>query len=121
MEPAKCRQLDVYETPQTLVLVGVNTAISVLTDDCLSTLLLTLGSVTTLFMAYFAIEAVRTENRYQLAAYVVTSAVFLSGYVPPLVGSSDGPAHVHEHKRKTEAAVRHLILAALVATVTVSV
>ena len=72
---------------QAVVLIGVNTAISILTADCLSALVLGLGSVTTLFMSYFAIEAVRTENRYQLAAYAVTSAIFLASYVPTLVGS----------------------------------
>ena len=39
-------------------------------------------------MAYFAIDAVRTENPYQLAAYVATSTVLLLASSLPLVASS---------------------------------
>jgi hypothetical protein len=54
---------------EAVVLIGINIAISVIMRDCLTSLLLALSSVTILFMCYFAIEAVRTENVYQLAAY----------------------------------------------------
>lgn len=50
---------------QTAVLVGINTAVAVLVQDCLSTLLMVLASLGTVFMTYFAVEAVRTENIYQ--------------------------------------------------------
>ena len=103
---------------QAVVLIGVNTAISILTADCLSALVLGLGSVTTLFMSYFAIEAVRTENRYQLAAYAVTSAIFLGSYVPPLVGSSDGPMRVHMKGGLKRDDVHALLLVALLCTCT---
>ena len=83
-----------------------------------STLVLALASVTTLFMSYFAIEAVRTENRYQLAAYAVTTAVFLYGYVPPLLGSSDSPMHVHMNRTAVRNEVHSLVLAAFVCTCT---
>ena len=50
---------------QAVVIIGVNTTISVLISDCLSTLVLGLSSSVTLFMSYFAVEAVRTDNSYQ--------------------------------------------------------
>ena len=98
---------------QAVVLLSVNTALSVITDDCLSTLVLGLGSVSVLFMSYFAIEAVRNDNRYQLAAYLASSAVFPSGYVPPLVGASDGPMRLHMHGAKKQEEVRILLFVAL--------
>ena len=54
----------------TLVLVGINVAVGLLESDCHFTLLLSLASMTTLFMSYFALEAVRTENVYQCASTV---------------------------------------------------
>lgn len=50
---------------QAAILIGINIAVSILTDDCLTYLVLGLSSLTTLFMCYFAVEAVRTENIYQ--------------------------------------------------------
>ena len=99
---------------QAAVLIGVNTAIAVLVQDCLSTLVLGLANLTTVFMSYFAIEAIRTENRHQLAAYAITSVVFLSNYVPPIIGSTDGPMHVHMKRLQVEDDVRLLLLVALV-------
>ena len=103
---------------QAVVIIAVNVIISVLVNDCLSALVLGLASVTTLFMSYFAIEAVRTENRYQLAAYAFTSAVFMGSYVPPIVGSSDGPMRVHMRLPRLQEEVRTLLLVALVCTCT---
>lgn len=101
---------------QTAILVGVNVAISVLADDCLTALVLGLSSLTTLFMCYFAVEAVRTENAYQLTAYLACSGLFLSSYLPPVMGMSDGPHHVPmsiPHWDK----VRNLLLVAFICTV----
>ena len=50
---------------QALLLIGANTVLSILVEDCLTTLVLALSSLTVLFMCYFAIEAVRTENKHQ--------------------------------------------------------
>ena len=72
---------------QTFVLIGVNVAIAVLIADCFMILILALASLTTLFMSYFAVDAVRSENVYQLGAYVTTSFVFLTNYIPQFVGS----------------------------------
>lgn len=52
---------------QSAILIGVNVAIGILSDDCLTSLILGISSLVTLFMCYFAIEAVRTENSYQYA------------------------------------------------------
>ena len=52
---------------QSAILIGINVAIGVLAEDCLTWLILALSSLVTLFMCYFAIEAVRTENAYQCA------------------------------------------------------
>ena len=97
-----------------LVEIGINAAISVIAGDCLTSLILALGSLTIVFMCYFALEAVRTENMYQLAAYAVTSAYFLGSYVPPLVGSTDGPHHIHVERSESE--LKALLLAALICT-----
>ena len=93
---------------QSLVLVGVCTAIAILTDDCFSTLILGLASLTTLFMAYFAVEAVRKEDVYQLAAYAASSLIFLVG-LPPMLGVEGG----HRHDRQLEQGVRTLLLVAV--------
>jgi hypothetical protein len=117
--PLRSRLYVLAVLAQALVLIGVNTAISVLTADCPSTLMLTLGSLTTLFMGYFAIEAVRTENKYQLAAYAVVSAVFLTGYLPPLCNGEDGPKHaLSHHDQEVRKEVYTLIYVALVSTCT---
>jgi len=50
---------------QTVVLVALNISVAVLLQDCLALLLSGLASLGVLFMSYFAIEAVRTENIYQ--------------------------------------------------------
>ena len=100
-----------------LVLVGISVAVAVLESDCHFSLLLSLASMTTLFMSYFALEAVRTENVYQcafpppphapparaaraltlrmvpsvrLVAYGLTSLAFLIGFLPPLLGAERG-------------------------------
>lgn len=137
---------------QSAILIGINVAIGVLAEDCLTWLILALSSLVTLFMCYFAIEAVRTENAYQcafllpnptpavccarlklsfshvhtrarlhkiivrrLAAYFNTTFVFLSGYLPPIMGMSDGPHHVPMSAKHAEQ-VRMLILASLICT-----
>ena len=76
---------------QCAVLICVDGTVAVLTGgSCFWILTAGLASVTSLFMAYFAVEAVRTENIYQLAAYVASSIAFLVGFVPPLVGFEEG-------------------------------
>ena len=101
---------------QAVILIGVNIAIAVLVDDCLSALVLTLASVTILFMSYFAIEAIRTDNRHQLAAYAVTSVVFLSTYVPPILGETDGPHMIHVQRLQVDDDVHQLLVVAFVCT-----
>ncbi len=52
---------------QACVVVALNVTVSVVVGDCLTVILLGVSSLTTLFMSYFAVEAVRTENAYQCA------------------------------------------------------
>ena len=49
----------------TLILLGVELAIAVLANDCLTWLFMGLASLSLVFMCYFALEAVRTENFWQ--------------------------------------------------------
>lgn len=51
----------------------------------------------------------------RLAAYVVAAFVFLSGYVPPIMGMSDGPHRAHMSGQHAEE-VRKLLLVALICT-----
>jgi hypothetical protein len=51
----------------------------------------------------------------RLAAYFNTTFVFLSGYLPPIMGMSDGPHHVPMSAKHAEQ-VRMLILASLICT-----
>ena len=50
---------------QMIVLITLNTVVAVLLNDCLATMLTVLSSLGTIFMTYFAVEAVRTDNIYQ--------------------------------------------------------
>ena len=50
---------------QMIVLITLNTVVAVLLNDCLATMLTVLSSLGTVFMTYFAVEAVRTDNIYQ--------------------------------------------------------
>lgn len=52
----------------------------------------------------------------RLGAWLATSAVFLSGYLPPVLGMSDGPHHAAVSPKHAEQ-VRMLLLAALICTV----
>jgi hypothetical protein len=51
----------------------------------------------------------------RLAAYAKTTFVFLAGYLPPIMGMSDGPHHV-PMSVKHAAQVRMLIFASLICT-----
>ena len=65
-------------------------------------------------MAYFAVEAVRTENVYQLAAYLTSSLAFLLGFVPPLVAFEEGEyARSHD---ELAGQIRVLLLVAVIVT-----
>ncbi|KAL1506918.1 hypothetical protein AB1Y20_007782 [Prymnesium parvum] len=69
----------------TLATVGLNLALC-LGADCMLLLELGLSALVAVFVAYFAIEAVRTENQYQLFAYLGLSTAFVPLYVVPLAG-----------------------------------
>ena len=49
----------------TTVLTCINTSIAVLAKDCVVTLVMVLSSLSLVFMCYFAVEAVRTDNFFQ--------------------------------------------------------
>ena len=64
---------------QALLTVGLSLSLAVLAADCLVSILLALLTLAVLSAAYFAVEAVRTENIYQLLAYVSASGACMIG------------------------------------------
>jgi hypothetical protein len=59
---------------QALLTVGLSLSLVVIAADCRVSILLALLTLAVLAAAYFAVEAVRTENAYQLLAYALASA-----------------------------------------------
>ena len=59
---------------QALLTVGLSLSLVVIAADCRVSILLALLTLAVLAAAYFAVEAVRTENAYQLVAYALASA-----------------------------------------------
>eukprot|EP00900_Chrysochromulina_parva_P000924 jgi/Chrpa1/10832/Chrysochromulina_OHIO_Genome00017388-RA len=86
---------------QMIVLITLNTVVAVLLNDCLATMLTVLSSLGTVFMTYFAVEAVRTDNIYQLAAYAGASIAFVAAYVPSIIGNDGATQYFNEHLPKT--------------------
>ena len=54
----------------------------------------------------------------RLMTYAAAAVFFLSSYVPPLVGSADGPSSARVSDPTVQREVRSIILAALVCTCT---
>ena len=59
---------------QALLTLGLSLSLAVIAADCRVSILLALLTLAVLAAAYFAVEAVRTENAYQLVAYALASA-----------------------------------------------
>ena len=59
---------------QALLTVGLSLSLVVIAADCRVSILLALLTLAVLAAGYFAVEAVRTENAYQLLAYALASA-----------------------------------------------
>lgn len=66
---------------QGLTTTGLSLSLAVVSHDCLACIVLALFTLAILFASYFAIEAVRTENVYQLFAYVAASSTGMLGIV----------------------------------------
>ena len=66
---------------QALLTLGLSLSLVVLAADCRVSILLALLTLAVLAAAYFAVEAVRTENAYQLLAYALASAAGMVGLV----------------------------------------
>lgn len=69
-------------TLQAATSIGLSVALAISTADCLVRMTVVMACWTALAACGFAIEAVRTENVYQLAAYAASTAILLCGFVP---------------------------------------
>ena len=65
---------------QASVLVATDTVLALRSGDCITVAATSLLTVSAIFIVYFAVEAIRTENVYQLAAATVISTVVLLVY-----------------------------------------
>ena len=66
---------------QGLLTTGLSVALALIATDCLVSIVLAMLTLTILFAAYFAVEAVRTENVFQLCAYIGASSAGTLGIV----------------------------------------
>ena len=66
---------------QGLTTTGLSLSLAVVSTDCLASIVLAIFTLAILFASYFAIEAVRTENVYQLFAYMAASSTGMLGIV----------------------------------------
>ena len=72
---------------QMMATIGLNVALVAENwEDCMVQFELGASTLVILFVAYFAVEAVRTENQYQLMSYLVLSTILLPLYISPLAG-----------------------------------
>ena len=87
--PVFGRALVIFVSVQASISVASNVFLAVEPEhrSCLATIYCALLSLAALFIVYFAVEAVRTENPYQLTASLVTSTVLWLGYVTRLAAN----------------------------------